>query len=192
MQRFEALAQKKESFFAQEDLNHLVREILEMLHPEIVHRHIRLVTNLHPLPIYSRLNRHLLKVALAHLLRNAMEATGPGGEIRLGTGVERSFAVITLQDTGQGMPPEVVEKVFMPFYTTKIGGTGLGMVFVSQIVDEHRGIITLEKSVGPGHHGDHQAAAQFCRAPGGNRETLFPDHPRISHRTGVCSLSVEK
>jgi signal transduction histidine kinase len=48
------------------------------------------------------------------------------------------------------MPPEVVEKVFVPFYTTKIGGTGLGMVFVRQIVDEHRGIITLASKVGRG------------------------------------------
>jgi hypothetical protein len=44
----------------------------------------------------------------------------------------------------------VVEKVFVPFYTTKIGGTGLGMVFVRQIVDEHRGVITLESKVGRG------------------------------------------
>ena len=48
------------------------------------------------------------------------------------------------------MPQEVVEKVFVPFYTTKIGGTGLGMVFVRQIVDEHRGVITLESKVGRG------------------------------------------
>jgi signal transduction histidine kinase len=58
--------------------------------------------------------------------------------------------VLVLQDTGRGMPQEVVEKVFVPFYTTKIGGTGLGMVFVRQIVDEHRGIITLESKVGRG------------------------------------------
>jgi hypothetical protein len=43
-----------------------------------------------------------------------------------------------------------VEKVFVPFYTTKIGGTGLGMVFVRQIVDEHRGIITLDSKVNRG------------------------------------------
>jgi signal transduction histidine kinase len=48
------------------------------------------------------------------------------------------------------MPQEVVEKVFVPFYTTKIGGTGLGMVFVRQIVDEHRGVITLESKLGRG------------------------------------------
>jgi signal transduction histidine kinase len=48
------------------------------------------------------------------------------------------------------MPPDVVDKVFVPFYTTKLGGTGLGMVFVRQIVDEHRGTITLESRLGRG------------------------------------------
>ena len=66
------------------------------------------------------------------------------------TAMEQQFAVLILQDTGRGMPQEVVEKVFVPFYTTKIGGTGLGMVFVRQIVDEHRGVITLESKVGRG------------------------------------------
>jgi len=66
------------------------------------------------------------------------------------TAKEQQFAVLILHDTGRGMPQEVVEKVFVPFYTTKIGGTGLGMVFVRQIVDEHRGVITLESKVGRG------------------------------------------
>ncbi|MCX5892704.1 MAG: ATP-binding protein, partial [Deltaproteobacteria bacterium] len=52
--------------------------------------------------------------------------------------------------TGRGMAPDVVDKVFVPFYTTKLGGTGLGMVFVRQIVDEHRGTITLDSRLGRG------------------------------------------
>ena len=73
-----------------------------------------------------------------------------GGTVLVRTAREQQFAVLVLQDTGRGMPQEVVEKVFVPFYTTKIGGTGLGMVFVRQIVDEHRGVITLESKVGRG------------------------------------------
>ena len=66
------------------------------------------------------------------------------------TAEEDKFAVLTIKDTGRGMPQDVVEKVFIPFYTTKIGGTGLGMVFVRQIVDEHRGVITIHSKVGRG------------------------------------------
>ena len=103
-----------------------------------------------PEPLVGRFNKHLLKVALAHLLRNAVEATAPRGTVMVRTAMEKEFAVLVIQDTGRGMPPEVVDKVFVPFYTTKLGGTGLGMVFVRQIVDEHRGTITLDSKLGRG------------------------------------------
>ena len=48
------------------------------------------------------------------------------------------------------MSPEVMANIFEPFYTVKVGGTGLGMVFIRQIVDEHRGSINLESQVGLG------------------------------------------
>ncbi|MBU4354036.1 MAG: HAMP domain-containing histidine kinase [Proteobacteria bacterium] len=150
VERFENLAMRKTSFFAQEDLNVIVRSTLELLLPELKAKNISLVAELCPEPLAGRFNKHLLKVALAHLMRNAVEATPKGGSVLVRTAREQQFAVLILQDTGRGMPQEVVEKVFVPFYTTKIGGTGLGMVFVRQIVDEHRGVITLESKVGRG------------------------------------------
>jgi signal transduction histidine kinase len=150
VERFETLAQRKTSFFAQEDLNVIIRATLDLLLPELRAKNIALVAEICPTPLVGRLNKHLLKVALAHLVRNAVEATRPGGTVLVRTAEEDKFAILVIQDTGRGMPQDVVEKVFVPFYTTKIGGTGLGMVFVRQIVDEHRGIITLESQVGRG------------------------------------------
>jgi signal transduction histidine kinase len=150
VERFETLARRKTSFFAQEDLNDIVRTTLDLLRPELRSKNIALVAEFSPTPLVGRFNKHLLKVALAHLVRNAVEATRPGGNLLLRTNPEAKFAVLIIQDTGRGMPQDVVEKVFVPFYTTKIGGTGLGMVFVRQIVDEHRGIITLASKVGWG------------------------------------------
>jgi signal transduction histidine kinase len=150
VERFEALARRKESFFTQEDLNLVVRETLEMLLPEAESKGLHLRVSYHPAPIYCRMNKHLVKVAVAHLVRNAIEATPPPGEIRCHTHGERSLAVLTIEDTGRGMPSELAAQVFVPFYTTKVGGTGLGMVFVRQIVEEHRGVIKLESQVGQG------------------------------------------
>jgi signal transduction histidine kinase len=150
VERFETLALRKTSFFVQEDLNVIVRSTLDLLLPELRAKNITLVTEFCPTPLVGRLNKHLLKVALAHLVRNAVEATRPRGNLLVRTAAEGKFAVLTIQDTGRGMPQDVVEKVFVPFYTTKIGGTGLGMVFVRQIVDEHRGVITLASKVGRG------------------------------------------
>ena len=98
-------------------------------------KNITLVAEMCSEPLVGRFNKHLLKVALAHLMRNAVEATRPGGTVLVRTAKEQQFALLVIQDTGRGMPQDVVEKVFVPFYTTKIGGTGLGMVFVRQIVD---------------------------------------------------------
>ncbi len=165
VEKFENLAQNKKSFFSQEDLNKVVREILEMLHGDFDRKHIHLVTGYHPYPVYAQLNKHLLKVAVAHLVRNALEATSPQGEIHVTTSLDQDYATLVLQDTGKGMPPEVVTKVFEPYFTTKVGGTGLGMVFVRQIVDEHRGTMNLESEVGVGTTVTIKLPFRFLEAP---------------------------
>jgi signal transduction histidine kinase len=143
VERFENLAQDKKSFFSQEDLNKIIHSILDMLQPVFERRRVHLVTGLHPYPAHSQVNKHLLKVALAHLLRNSLEATPAQGEIHVSTTVDPSHTTLVIHDTGRGMPPEVLAKIFEPYFTTKVGGTGLGMVFVRQIIDEHRGTINL-------------------------------------------------
>jgi signal transduction histidine kinase len=166
VERFETLAQRKTSFFAQEDLNVIVRATLDLLKPELEAKNLHLLAEFHTQPLVGRYNKHLMKVALAHLLRNAVEATRPGGTIYVRTGREQDFALLVIRDTGRGMPQEVVEKVFVPFYTTKLGGTGLGMVFVRQIVDEHRGTITLESKVGQGTTVTIRLPYRFSESPG--------------------------
>ena len=150
VERFENLAQDKKSFFSQEDLSKIVRGILEMLQGVFERRRVHLVTGFHPYPVYTQMNKHLLKVAIAHLVRNALEATPAQGEIHVTTTVDMSHASLVIHDTGRGTSPEVLTKIFEPYFTTKVGGTGLGMVFVRQIIDEHRGTIHLQSELGQG------------------------------------------
>ena len=77
------------------------------------------------------------------------------------------------------MSPGVVDKVFVPFYTTKIGGTGLGMVFVRQIVDEHRGVITLDSKVGRGTTVTIRLPLRFAETPGVSEPAPTPRHPAL-------------
>ena len=177
VERFETLARRKTSFFAQEDLNVIIKSTLDLLIPEMRAKNIALVAKLFPTPLMGRFNKHLLKVALAHLVRNAVEATLPGGTLLVSTAEEDKFAVLTIKDTGRGMPQDVVEKVFIPFYTTKIGGTGLGMVFVRQIVDEHRGVITIHSKVGRGTTVTIRLPLRFAEAPGVSEPTPSPETP---------------
>jgi signal transduction histidine kinase len=177
VERFETLAQRKSSFFSHEDLNDIVVETLELIKPEVRAKNLNLVIELHSGPLMGRLNTHLLKVAIAHLLRNAIEATRPRGTITVRTSQDKHFAVLIIQDTGKGMPPDVVDKVFVPFYTTKIGGTGLGMVFVRQIVDEHRGVITIDSKVGRGTTVTMRLPLRFAEAPGVSEPAPPPKTP---------------
>ena len=96
----------------------------------------------------------LLTSAIMNLLRNAGEAiaaSGRGGHITVEFGGWQQGAVcILFADDGPGMPPEVAEKIFIPFFTTKASGTGLGLAMAHKIVTAHRGIILLADSA-PGH-----------------------------------------
>jgi signal transduction histidine kinase len=165
VERFENLAQDKKSFFSQEDLNKIIRGILEMQEAVFERRRIHLVTGFHPHPAYAQVNKHLFKVAIAHLVRNALEATPPQGEIHVTTAVDMNHASLVIQDTGRGMAPEVLTRIFEPYFTTKVGGTGLGMVFVRQIIDEHRGTISLESEVGQGTTVTIKLPVRFMEPP---------------------------
>jgi signal transduction histidine kinase len=175
VERFETLAQRKTSFFAQEDLNVIVRSTVDLVRPELKAKSISLILDLCPTPLVGRLNKHLLKVAISHLLRNAVEAMRPGGTLVVQTSHDKNFATLVIKDTGRGMAPEVVDKVFVPFYTTKLGGTGLGMVFVRQIVDEHRGVITLESKLSQGTTVTIRLPHRFAELPEVSEE--FPPPP---------------
>jgi signal transduction histidine kinase len=90
---------------------------------------------------------------LQNLVTNAVEATAnkPGGLIDIGAWVEDSRLFLMVKDNGPGLPDEVVDHMFEPFSTHgKLGGTGLGMAIVKNVVAAHRGVITFKTARGEG------------------------------------------
>jgi PAS domain S-box-containing protein len=91
---------------------------------------------------------------LLNLVNNAIEATEPGGTICLGAGWsednEGPLIQITVSDSGCGIPPENLEAIFKPFFTTKSSGTGLGLAIIQKIVEEHGGTIDIKSEIGKG------------------------------------------
>jgi signal transduction histidine kinase len=87
-----------------------------------------------------------------NLLTNALHAINGEGEIWVRTEQEGEHILITLEDTGQGIPPEVLPHVFEPFYTTKdVGqGTGLGLSISHKVIEDHGGRIEVESTLGRG------------------------------------------
>ncbi len=103
------------------------------------------------------IDRELCEQAFTNLLLNACEAMGEqGGELRIGMhpaaaadGHEREV-VVDIEDTGPGVPPDLKEQIFNPFFTTKKTGVGLGLAIVSKIVDAHGGSLKLSSPPGQG------------------------------------------
>jgi signal transduction histidine kinase len=91
-----------------------------------------------------------MKQALLNLLINAMDASGEGDAITITTEASGALLKISVQDTGRGISPEDVEKIFKPFYTTKTRGSGLGLAIVDRILKEHGGRIEVDSAPGCG------------------------------------------
>jgi signal transduction histidine kinase len=97
----------------------------------------------------------LLHLALSNLFTNALQAMPHGGTLRVELGRGESFeatpqARLTITDSGPGIPPDVMERMFEPFYTTKAAGTGLGLAIVRRIVEAHHGRVEVHTTPGQG------------------------------------------
>ncbi len=93
-----------------------------------------------------RADETLLKQAIKNLIQNSLEAMPSGGILKI-TGERSGDSYrLTITDTGTGIAPEIREKIFMPFFTTKERGTGLGLAIVHKVITAHGGEITFDSS----------------------------------------------
>ncbi|MBV9496546.1 MAG: HAMP domain-containing protein, partial [Acidobacteria bacterium] len=88
-------------------------------------------------------DERLLRGAIANLLENALQAA-PGGRVRLGSHTVDSRVVISVEDDGPGVPPELLPKIFDPYFSTKSTGTGLGLAIARKAIEEHGGHVRAE------------------------------------------------
>jgi two-component system sensor histidine kinase HydH len=101
------------------------------------------------------LDRELFKQALLNLLLNAEQAMPEGGELTIQAAVEpregaAPWVTLSLIDTGKGMSAETVARVFRPFFSTRPGGTGLGLPTTRRILQAHHGTVDLQSEPGKG------------------------------------------
>jgi len=92
------------------------------------------------------IDREQIGRVLANLLSNAFWAIGQDGTVRVITAREGDHLLLRVEDNGRGMSPEVLEKVFTPYFTTRQDGTGLGLAIVQRVVEDHGGTIEIESS----------------------------------------------
>lgn len=91
-----------------------------------------------------------LKEAVLNLVANAIEASGPGKEIRVGLSRRQGRAVLSVRDQGAGMPAHVLERLGTPFFTTRENGNGLGVLLARRAFEQHGGTLTYDSEPGRG------------------------------------------
>lgn len=132
------------------NLNEVIGEVEALMEGEVKNKGVELVKNLAPDLPPLQADPNQMKQVLLNLIKNAMEALDSGGRVTLTTGTEDRQVWLSIHDTGPGMPPEVLEKIFNPFFTTKAKGTGLGLAVIHKIITDHHGAITVKSSLDQG------------------------------------------
>ncbi len=133
------------------DMKKLLDEIVTLHEPGAQARGIRIARNVHAGTAIG--DRERLKQVFHNLVVNAMEATSSGDTITVESLIdpgETAEVVVTVSDTGRGIPGGTLPQVFEAFFTTKEAGTGLGLSIVRQIIQRHGGTVDLESTEGTG------------------------------------------
>ncbi|HEY2459177.1 MAG TPA: ATP-binding protein [Candidatus Acidoferrum sp.] len=131
-------------------LAEILQEVLEVAMPQLQKSNVQ-VAQLLPIdvpPVY--VDRALLKQAVLNLVLNAAEAMPNGGQLRLVLSRRGEIAEITVGDTGKGIPTENKQKIFQLFFTTRPGGSGIGLASTFRIVQLHNGSIDFTSELGRG------------------------------------------
>lgn len=160
------MSRKKESHVKKVDLQHLLNGLVEFLKIPLERSKVEVKIDIPDEASPVLADEDQLQQVFINLLINAIHAIGESGKIvvrgRLYAVDGRQFIEIVIQDTGSGIPPEIVDKIFDPFFSTKKDtGTGLGLSIAKDIVKRHGGDIWAESSLGKG-------SSFFVRLPAGS------------------------
>ncbi len=153
-----AMARRRSDAKEPTDLRAVIEDSVLLLEREFRKFRVALETQLEDVPPILAAGNEVQRL-LVNLLVNARQATAEGGFVRVRLHADPSSeeVVLTVRDNGCGIPPEVLPRIFDPFFSTKAGpdatgkgGTGVGLAACKEIVDAHHGRIRVESSVGKG------------------------------------------
>jgi len=144
---FQTVLKSRQSMFSYEDINGLLKGLVPIIEKEAAYKGASLVMSLSEQPLKINIQKNLLRIAILHVLRNAVEATNNGGSVRVSTSGDKDKITLSISDTGQGIAKADIDKIFDPFYSTKKHRFGMGLALVKQIVSEHMGEISVESEM---------------------------------------------
>jgi two-component system, NtrC family, sensor histidine kinase HydH len=152
--RFMSFARPLPFCITQISLRELIEPVVSLMEAQARKQNVRIEFDPAGADAAIRGDKQQVTSVLMNLLINAIQAMPSGGSVRIRTQrvsrARRQYGVITLQDTGPGVPDELKDKIFNPFVTTKEQGSGLGLAIAARVVDAHDGLIELRDAQGGG------------------------------------------
>lgn len=132
------------------DIRDVIRLACESCRTKAESKSVTLATHLPQAPVTTSIDSLHFERALINLIDNAVDASKSGAVVTIAAAVDRNYIAITIKDQGAGMDRETLANLFMPFYTTKNEGTGLGMPISRKVVEAHGGILGINSRQGVG------------------------------------------
>ena len=132
------------------NLNELMQSMVDFYSPQARSKKLTLRHQLHAQPLTCELDTDLIKQALLNIFINAQQAMPDGGELMIRTSLDASKALIDITDTGPGISELDRQKVFDVSFSTKQGGSGLGLPTAKRIIEAHQGSIEVQTTPGRG------------------------------------------
>lgn len=132
----------------------LVQRIASLFAPTLQDKNIRLTWDTQPADLRLLLDQDQIEMVLINLIKNAVEILEgrPNAHIEIKSSVDQTAqkAVLEVSDNGPGIEPNALEQIFIPFFTTKEDGTGVGLSLSRQILQMHSGVLSVESQLGHG------------------------------------------
>lgn len=153
------------------DLNRRLRDLVELNVPEFARKGVSLRMYAGSDIGEVDLDMDLFHSVIVNLLVNAQAACKAGDEVMVATRREAEDVVVQVTDTGAGMTPEVLERAFEPYFSTKKSGTGLGLAIARRIVEEHGGTMAVSSEPGKGTQFNLRLPRHRRRASEGENES---------------------
>jgi signal transduction histidine kinase len=135
---------------AEVDLNEVVRATMDVMQLPCSNQSVVAHVSLDDGMAKVQANPDLIKQCLINLIKNALEAMETGGKMYVTTSMSQDMAMLAVEDTGVGIPLDIRDKIFSPFFSTKDKGVGLGLAQIHKIVGELGGRVDLVSMQGVG------------------------------------------
>jgi signal transduction histidine kinase len=145
-----AFARFPKAHFEEESINQLVEELAAFVRPLVDRQGLTMRVETDPAVPMMEIDRALLRQAIHNLVKNGQEALSRGGTLTISSRALGDAVEIAVADTGPGIAPEVADRLFEQFFTTKPQGTGLGLAISRQIIEEHGGDLRWANRPGGG------------------------------------------